>query len=206
MWTRSVQLLLVEMSSTVLTWSELHCRDYSQILGLKLQNLAQCCFLSPHSNFLPALQSTFQVSKNAWENCPCYPALHPPFLPQKGVNQSKKKNMLGKCPKNITLMAVYMHYGIARYHFHHPPPTHRFSSSLCPRASASFAPPKGLTSVFQVYRPSPFSPILKKSNHAPRSNDLNYLSRQNLLRVYRPSPQKHTHIKFSIEIQGVPRI
>ena len=66
--------------------------------------------------------------------------------------------------------------------------------------------PKGLKCVFQVYRPSPFSPILKKSNYAPRSNDLNYLSQQNLLRVYRPSPQKHTHIKFSIEIQGVPRI
>lgn len=200
--------------SVIACWNELNCTDLKWITlqglftdtGFKIAKLSSVLFLitpqqfpSRITKYLPGLQKCL----GELSLLPCTPPTLPPTKRSQSV---KKKNMLGKCPKNITLMAVYMHYGIARYHFHHPPPTHRFSSSLCPRASTSFAPPKGLKSVFQVYRPSPFSPILKKSNHAPRSNDLNYLSRQNLLRVYRPSPQKHTHIKFSIEIQGVPRI
>ena len=48
--------------------------------------------------------------------------------------------MLGKCPQNTTLLAVYLHYRIASCPFLHPAPTHRSSSSLCPRASTSFVP------------------------------------------------------------------
>ena len=48
--------------------------------------------------------------------------------------------MLGKCAQNTTLLAVYLHYRIASYPFLHPAPTHRFSSSLCPRATTSFVP------------------------------------------------------------------
>ena len=77
---------------------------------------------------------------------------------RKIVHQTKKKKkMLGKCPQNTTLLAVYLHYRIASYPFLHPAPTHRFSSSLCPRATTSFVPlrTKGQTSRCIGLLPSP---------------------------------------------------